>query len=72
MASRDRYSQQSSSIWSGYVDALSALLVVVIFVLLIFTFSQFILSYILFGYTGRLPFPDRSWIQPAMVTYSSV
>ncbi len=47
MATRYRYSQQSPSIWPGYVDALSALLMVVIFVLLIFTFSQFILSYIL-------------------------
>lgn len=47
MAARYRYPQQSPSIWPGYVDALSALLMVVIFVLLIFTFSQFILSYIL-------------------------
>lgn len=54
MASRDRYSQQSSSIWPGYVDALSALLMVVIFVLLIFTFSQFILSYILSGQNREL------------------
>lgn len=54
MASRDRNSQQSSSIWPGYVDALSALLMVVIFVLLIFTFSQFILSYILSGQNREL------------------
>jgi chemotaxis protein MotB len=54
MASRDRSSQQSSSIWPGYVDALSALLMVVIFVLLIFTFSQFILSYILSGQNREL------------------
>ncbi|KJS02544.1 MAG: flagellar motor protein MotB [Desulfobulbaceae bacterium BRH_c16a] len=47
MASGSRYSQQSSSIWPGYVDVLSALLMVVIFVLLIFTFSQFILTRIL-------------------------
>jgi chemotaxis protein MotB len=53
MASRDRF-QQSSSIWPGYVDALSALLMVVIFVLLIFTFSQFILSYILSGQNREL------------------
>jgi chemotaxis protein MotB len=54
MASRDRSSQQLSSIWPGYVDALSALLMVVIFVLLIFTFSQFILSYILSGQNREL------------------
>ncbi len=54
MAARHRYSQQSSSIWPGYVDALSALLMVVIFVLLIFTFSQFILSYILSGQSSEL------------------
>lgn len=54
MASRYRSSQQSSSIWPGYVDALSALLMVVIFVLLIFTFSQFILSYILSDQNSEL------------------
>lgn len=54
MASRYRYSQQSPSIWPGYVDALSALLMVVIFVLLIFTFSQFVLSYILSGQNSEL------------------
>lgn len=47
MTTRARYSKESSSIWPGYVDVLSALLMVVIFVLLIFTFSQFIFSYIL-------------------------
>lgn len=54
MAARHRYSQQSPSIWPGYVDALSALLMVVIFVLMIFTFSQFILSYILSGQNTEL------------------
>ncbi len=54
MASRYRSSQQSPSIWPGYVDALSALLMVVIFVLLIFTFAQFILSYILSGQNTEL------------------
>lgn len=54
MAARYRYSQESPSIWPGYVDALSALLIVVIFVLLIFTFSQFILSYILSGQNTEL------------------
>jgi chemotaxis protein MotB len=54
MTSRYRSSQQSPSIWPGYVDALSALLMVVIFVLMIFTFSQFILSYILSGQNTEL------------------
>ena len=54
MATRYRSSQQSPSIWPGYVDALSALLMVVIFVLMIFTFSQFILSYILSGQNTEL------------------
>ncbi|MCP4343283.1 MAG: OmpA family protein [Desulfobulbaceae bacterium] len=54
MSARYRYSLQSPSIWPGYVDALSALLMVVIFVLLIFTFSQFILSYILSGQNTEL------------------
>ncbi|MFT5699902.1 MAG: chemotaxis protein MotB [Desulforhopalus sp.] len=54
MSTRYRSSQQSPSIWPGYVDALSALLMVVIFVLMIFTFSQFILSYILSGQNTEL------------------
>jgi chemotaxis protein MotB len=47
MAIQSRNSGQSNSIWPGYVDVLSALLMVVIFVLLIFTFSQFLFSYVL-------------------------
>ena len=54
MATRYRDSLQSPSIWPGYVDALSALLMVVIFVLLIFTFSQFILSYMLSNQNSEL------------------
>lgn len=54
MSSRYHHTQQSSSIWPGYVDAMSSLLMVVIFVLLIFTFSQFILSYILSGQNNEL------------------
>ncbi len=54
MATGSRYSQQSPSIWPGYVDVLSALLMVVIFVLLIFTFSQFILSRILTSQSSEL------------------
>lgn len=54
MATSSRYSQSSSSIWPGYVDVLSAILMVVIFVLLIFTFSQFLLSYILSDQSSEL------------------
>lgn len=54
MALGSRRSPQSESIWPGYVDVLSALLMVVIFVLLIFTFSQFILSHILTSQSSEL------------------
>ncbi len=54
MAYGSRRSQESMNIWPGYVDVLSALLMVLIFVLLIFTFSQFILSDILTGQTNEL------------------
>ena len=54
MARQSRYANSSSSIWPGYVDVLSALLMVVIFVLLIFTFSQFLLSYILSDQSSEL------------------
>ncbi len=54
MALRSRNSSRSGSIWPGYVDVLSALLMVVIFVLLIFTLSQFVFSYILSGQSSEL------------------
>ena len=54
MAGNSRYSEQTTSIWPGYVDVLSALLMVVIFVLLIFTFSQFILSHIITDQSSEL------------------
>jgi chemotaxis protein MotB len=38
-----RRSRRSVNVWPGYVDALAALLMVVIFVLLIFTLAQFLL-----------------------------
>ena len=44
----------SINVWPGYVDALSALLMVVIFVVLIFTIAQFLLSEILFGKESEL------------------
>ena len=47
MSSNTRNSRESVSIWPGYVDVLSALIMLIIFVLLIFTLSQFILTTIL-------------------------
>ena len=44
----------SISVWPGYVDALSALLMVVIFMVLIFTIAQFLLSEILSGKESEL------------------
>jgi len=54
MRSTNRYSQESVSIWPGYVDVLSALIMIIIFVLLIFTLSQFILSTILTTQSSEL------------------
>ena len=54
MRSTNRYSQESVSIWPGYVDVLSALIMIIIFVLLIFTLSQFILSNILTDQNSEL------------------
>jgi len=46
--------KRSVNVWPGYVDALSALLMVVIFVLLIFSIVQFLLSEILSGQESEL------------------
>lgn len=54
MASNNRSSRDSFSIWPGYVDVLSALVMIVIFVLLFFTLSQFILSKILTDQSGEI------------------
>lgn len=54
MASNSRHSRESVSIWPGYVDVLSALIMIIIFVLLIFTLSQFILSTILTDQNSEL------------------
>ena len=54
MLTRTRRSQGPVSAWPGYVDVLSALLMVVIFVLMIFTFSQFLLNEILTGQESEL------------------
>lgn len=49
-----RKAGQSVSVWPGYVDALSALLMVVIFVLMIFAVVHFLLSEILSGQESEL------------------
>jgi chemotaxis protein MotB len=47
MAVSARRSRRTIDIWPGYVDALAALLILVIFVLLLFSFAQFLLSQLL-------------------------
>jgi chemotaxis protein MotB len=47
MSAISRRNRRSVNVWPGYVDALAALLMLVIFVLLVFTFAQFMLSQIL-------------------------
>jgi chemotaxis protein MotB len=49
----------SVSVWAGYVDALSALIMVVIFVLLIFMMAHFLLSGILSGQENELAILNR-------------
>ncbi len=54
MISRSRRPSNAVSVWPGYVDVLSALLMIVIFVLLLFTVTQFMLSQILSGQESEL------------------
>jgi chemotaxis protein MotB len=54
MIGSSRRKQPPVSVWPGYVDALSALLMVVIFVLLIFIIAQFLLTEILTGQESEL------------------
>ncbi len=49
-----RKNQQSISVWPGYVDVLSALLMVVIFVLMIFMVVQYLLSEVITGQESQL------------------
>jgi len=51
--------RSSVSVWPGYVDALSALLMVVIFVLMVFTFAQFLFSEIISGQESQLDSLNR-------------
>lgn len=59
MISVTRRTSNSVSVWPGYVDALSALLMVVIFVLMIFAVAQFLLSEILSGQESQLTMLHR-------------
>ena len=54
MLSRARRSASPITAWPGYVDVLSALLMVVIFVLMIFVVAQFMLSEVLRGQESEL------------------
>jgi len=54
MIGEERRGLRAGMVWPGYVDALSALLMVVIFVILIFTIAQFLLSQILSDQEGEL------------------
>lgn len=54
IAGAKRRATRVVSVWPGYVDALSALLMVVIFVLLIFVIVHFLLSEILTGQESQL------------------
>lgn len=54
MLLRSRRTSSSLTAWPGYVDVLSALLMVVIFLLMIFTIAQFLLSEVLYGQKTEL------------------
>jgi chemotaxis protein MotB len=54
MIGAERGGLRAGIVWPGYVDALSAILMVVIFVILIFTIAQFLLSQILSEQEGEL------------------
>jgi chemotaxis protein MotB len=54
MASRSYRRHGNSNIWPGFVDAISTLLIIVIFLLMIFTVAQFFLSEILSGRNDAL------------------
>ncbi|WP_457553764.1 peptidoglycan -binding protein [Desulfobacula sp.] len=54
MISKRRRISSPITAWPGYVDVLSALLMVVIFVLMIFVVAQFLLSEVLYGQKNEL------------------
>ena len=47
MATATRRARRTIDVWPGYVDILAALLILVIFVLLVFSFAQYLLSQVL-------------------------
>jgi len=59
MRSSRKRNQQAISVWPGYVDALSSLLMVVIFVLMIFMVIQFLLSEVITGQESELASLNR-------------
>ena len=59
MSSIAKRNQRTFNVWPGYVDALSALLMVVIFLVLIFSVAQFLLSQILSGQENELASMQR-------------
>lgn len=54
MRSQRRRNQQTPNVWPGFVDALSSLLMVVIFVVMIFTIVQMILGEVITGQESEL------------------
>ncbi|MCW8906253.1 MAG: peptidoglycan -binding protein [Sedimenticola sp.] len=59
MLTSSRRSKRHIDVWPGYVDALSALLILVIFVLMLFTFAQFLLSELLSSQESELVVLNR-------------
>lgn len=59
MLTSTRRSRRHIDVWPGYVDALSALLILVIFVLMLFTFAQFLLSELLSSQESELAVLNR-------------
>jgi len=59
MSTITRRSPREFNVWPGYVDALSALLMVVIFLVLIFSIAQFLLSQVLSGQESELALLQR-------------
>jgi chemotaxis protein MotB len=54
LARSRRETRQAPDIWPGFVDALSSLLLVIIFLLVVFVLGQFFLSQLLEGKDTRL------------------
>ena len=59
MSTIAKRAKREFNVWPGYVDALSALLMVVIFLVLIFSIAQFLLSQVLSGQESELALLQR-------------